>query len=220
MPMGINISPSIWQSYINVFLDCLETRKHCEAIMDNLLLFTASKKAHMTKLEDLLKALLKNGLKISPKKCQLFKTELQYMGNTIFIKDRKVCVKPLRSAIEAILKLEPPKMPKGCRSFAGMVNFLSMFCLELQKLLKPINDLTRKGRPFIWGEEQQESFEQIKERLVHAPVLHIPNRQGRFHLYSDTSKFVGGSALYQIQDGKLKLIAYARKDSQKQLEAI
>ena len=53
--------------YINAILDCLEARKHCEAIMDNLLLFTPTKKAHMAKLEDLLKALLKNGLKISPK---------------------------------------------------------------------------------------------------------------------------------------------------------
>ena len=64
-------------------------------------------------------------------------------------------------------------MPKGCKSFAGMVNFLSMFCPELQKLHKPIYDLTRKGRPFVWGEEQQESFEQIKKRLVHIPVLHM-----------------------------------------------
>ena len=55
--------------------------------MDDLLLFTPSKEAHYDKLEELLKALCKNGLKISPKKCQLFKTELQYMGNTMFIKD-------------------------------------------------------------------------------------------------------------------------------------
>ena len=67
MPMGLNISPSIRQSYINAILDSLETRKHCKAIMDNLLLFTPTKKAHKAKLEDLLKALLKNGLKISPK---------------------------------------------------------------------------------------------------------------------------------------------------------
>ena len=86
MPMGLNISPSIWQSYINARLDCLQSRKYCEAIMDDLLLFTPSKKSHIAKLEDLLKALVKNGLKISPKKCQLFRTELQYMGNTIFIK--------------------------------------------------------------------------------------------------------------------------------------
>ena len=83
--MGLNVSPPIWQSYINTMLNCLESRKYCEAIIDNELLFTPSKQMHMTKLEDLLKALLKNGLKISPRKCQLFKTELQYMGNTIFI---------------------------------------------------------------------------------------------------------------------------------------
>ena len=59
MPMGLNISPSIWQSYINAILECLQSRKHCKAIMDDLLLFTPSKKAHIAKLEDLFKALLK-----------------------------------------------------------------------------------------------------------------------------------------------------------------
>ena len=46
-----------------------------------------------------------------------------------------------------------------------------MFCPELQKLLKPIYDLTRKGRPFIWGKEQQDSFEEIKCRLIKNPCL-------------------------------------------------
>ena len=90
MAMGLNISPAIWQSYINAILDCLQSRKYCEAVMD-LLLFTPMKTSHFAKLEDLLKALCKNGLKISPKKCQLSKTELQYIGNTIFIKDKNVC---------------------------------------------------------------------------------------------------------------------------------
>ena len=48
----------------------LQSRMNCEAIMDNLLLFTPLKRAHMAKLEDLLKALLKSGLKISQKKNQ------------------------------------------------------------------------------------------------------------------------------------------------------
>ena len=52
--------------------------------MDDLLLFTPTKKSHVAKLEDPLKALLKNGLKISPKKCQLFRRELPHMGNTAF----------------------------------------------------------------------------------------------------------------------------------------
>ena len=77
--MGLNISPSICQSYINTILNCLQSKNYCEAIMDDLLLFTPSKGAHIAKLEDLLKALLKNGWKISPKKCQLFRTSLHYI---------------------------------------------------------------------------------------------------------------------------------------------
>ena len=56
MPMGLNISPLIWQSYINAILDCLQSREYCKAIIDDLLLFTPTKKLHIAKLEDLLKA--------------------------------------------------------------------------------------------------------------------------------------------------------------------
>ena len=98
--------------------------------MDDLFLFTPSKSSHIAKLEDLLKELLKNSLKISPKKCQLFRTNLQYEGNMIFMKDKRVCVKPLRNRLEAIQKLQAPTTVKGCRNFMGMVNFLSMFCPE------------------------------------------------------------------------------------------
>ena len=211
MPMGLNVSPPIWQTYINTILNSLQSRKYCEVIMDDLVLFTPSKKAHIAILEELLKALRKNGLKISPKKCQLFRMELQYIGNIIFIKDRRVCVKPLHSQLEAIQKIRPPPMAKQCKSFAGMVNFVSIFCLDLQKLLKPIYHLMRKGKKFVWGVEQQNAFEDIKQRLQKPPVLHMPDKIGRFQLYSDTSKYAMGSALYQIQNGKPKLIAYASK---------
>ena len=69
----------------------------------------------------------------------------------------------------------------------------------------------QKGKQFIWGKEQQDAFEEIKCRLVKPPVLHISNNTGRFHLYSDTSKFAIGSALYKIKNRKPKLIAYASK---------
>ena len=112
MPMGLNISPSIWQSYINTILDCLYSKKYCEAVMDDLLLFTPSKNSHIAKLEDLLKALSKNGLKTSPKKYQLFRTNLHYMGNETFINDKRVCIKPLQSRLEAIQKMKPSHYSK------------------------------------------------------------------------------------------------------------
>ena len=170
----------LWQCILLVSENVNGSRKHCEAIMDDLLLFTPSKQLHMRKLEDLLKALLKNGLKISPWKCQLFRKELQYMSNTIFIREKRICVKPLHSRLEAIQRLKPPSTVKGCRSFAGMVHFLSIFCQDLQKLLKPIYDLTRKGRSFNWEREQQVAFEEIKNRLQKPPILHLPDSKGRF----------------------------------------
>ena len=63
MPMGLNISPSIRQSYINAILGCLQSRKYCEVIMDDLLLFTPTKKVHISNLEDLLKAFCKMDLR-------------------------------------------------------------------------------------------------------------------------------------------------------------
>ena len=78
-------------------------------------------------------------------------------------------------------------------------------------MLKPIYDLARRGRQFVWGKEQQDAFEEIKHKLIKPPVLHIPNTTGRFHLYSDTSKFAKGSMQYEIQNGTSKLIAYVSK---------
>ena len=101
-------------------------------------------------------------------------------------------------------------MARQCKSFVGRANFVSMFCPEVQKLLKPIYDLTRKGKQFVWGVEQQNALEKIKQRLQNPPVLHMADKVG-IQLYSHTSKYSMGSALYQIQNGKPKLTTYASK---------
>ena len=82
---------------------------------------------------------------------------------------------------------------------------------RVAKAIKLIYDLTRKGRQFIWGEEQPSAFKEIKCRLIRPPILHVPNHEGRFHLYLDIRKFATGSTKYQIQNGKQKLIAFASK---------
>ena len=117
-------------------------------------------------------------------------------------------MKPLRRRLEEMPKIKPPTTIKGCKSFVGMVNIVSIFCPKLQKLLKLIYDLRRKSKQFIWGEEQQSTFQEIKSRLQKPQVLHLPDKKGRFQLYSDTSKIATGSAWYQIQNGKPKIIAY------------
>ena len=91
------------------------------------------------------------------------------------------------------------------------MNYLSLFCPDLQTLLKPIVELTCKGRPFVWGPEQEKAFKEVKNRLSSPPVLHLPRATGCFILYSDTSIEGTGSSLWQIQEGKPQLIGYASK---------
>ena len=210
LPMGIACAPQIWMDYITLILSELEDKKKYIAIMDDLLIHS-TKMAHWKLLEQLLRSMCKNGLRLSPKKCQLFKTKLTYMGNEFSINKRTMTITPLRSRTEAINKIPVPRTPKQCKSFCGVVNYLSLFCPDLQKLLKPIVDLTGKDRPFIWGEAQEKAFNEVKLRLKNPPVLHLPRAEGRFILYSDTSIEGTGSSLWQIQEGKPKLIGYASK---------
>ena len=77
--------------------------------------------------------------------------------------------------------------------------------------MKPIVELTRKGRLFVWGQEQEKAFKEVKLRLTNPSVLHLPKAEGRFILYSDTSVEGTGSSLWQMQEGKAKLIGYASK---------
>ena len=86
---------------------------------------------------------------------------------------------PLRSKTEAISKIPTPKTAKQCKSFCGVVNYLSLFCPDLQTLLKPIVELTRNGRPFVWGQEQERAFKEVKLRLTNPSVLHLPKAEGR-----------------------------------------
>ena len=136
---------------------------------------------------------------------------LQYMGNgNIYSKQKSVYAtfeKPIRGNTETAI----PHYSKGMQKFCGDGQFPKYVLSRVTEIIKAIYDLTRKGRPFVWGKEQQDSFDEIKCRLIKPPVLHMPNTTCRFHLYSDTSKLATGSTLYQTQNGKPKLIACASK---------
>ena len=209
--MGLSVSPAVWQNFIQKVLSEIPNhRKHHLAIMDDCLVHS-KKREHLSHLVDLFKALIRNGLKISPKKCQLFRKKLVYMGHTLLIEDNLPKITPLKTRIDAIMKLDPPKTPKNCKQFCGMVNFLSVFLKDLQIKLAPIYQLTRKGIPWEWTEECQEAFDSIKKDLTNPPVLVMPNDKGHFVLVSDTSTIGCGATLYQMIDGEYRVIAYYSK---------
>ena len=210
LPMGIPCAPQIWMDYITLILNDLDQKSKFIAIMDDLLIHSA-KQEHLTLVELLLGTMIKNGLKLSPKKCHFFKTKLTYVGNQFRITNKTMTITPLRSRIEAIQQIPTPRTPKQCKSFCEVVNYIGLFCKDLQCHLRPIVELTRKGCPFHWGHDKQKSFEIIKKQLQEPPILHLPRSDGRVILYSDTSREGTGSSLWQIQDGQARLIGFTSK---------
>ena len=119
------------------------------------------------------------------------------MGHQVSIIENIPHITPVKSRVDAIVKLDPPKGPKNCKQFCGLLNYLLMFLKDLQTKLIPIYHLTKKSVPFHWGELQKKSFEMIEKDLTEAPVLAMTNTEGHMVL-----------ALYQKQKGRYRLIAY------------
>lgn len=77
--------------------------------------------------------------------------------------------------------------------------------------MRPIHKLSRQKRQFKWTEEHQKAFDKICNLMYNPPVLHLPKREGRFTLYSDTSRVATGSYLTQTINGKEYLLGYYSK---------
>ena len=160
-------------------------------------------KDHMKHIVALLEATIKNGLKISPKKCQLFMKNVVYMGHTISYEGKTPTITPTRDKCDAIRRVEKLSTVKDVQAFCGMVNYLSMYLKGLQELLVPLYALLKKGAKWNWTNECQKALDTIKKMLIKPSVLVMPNLTGKFTLVSDTSKLATGAALYQEQQGVL-----------------
>ena len=212
MGMGMSMSPQIWQQFVDlVFQDNLIKREqNVDVIMDDTFIHSTAEE-HMDDLMDLFKVLRKYGLKLSPHKCQFFKKKIVYMGLEFQIQGDKVCYTQLKDKCDARRNLESPKTLRQTRAFCRMVNFLSSFSPNLQRLLIPIYDLQKKAKKFKWTDEAEKAFNEIKKLLVSPPVLKARTPDGLFRLESDTLREgVGGTPL-QKQGDKWVVIGYHSK---------
>ncbi|GJU20712.1 retrotransposon protein, putative, ty3-gypsy subclass [Tanacetum coccineum] len=92
------------------------------------------------------------------------------------------------SKVEAITKWPRLLRRREVRSFLGLAGYYRRFVEGFSRLALPLTQLMRKGEKFVWTDERQESFEELKRRLVSAPILTLPSGSGGFQIYSDASK--------------------------------
>jgi hypothetical protein len=99
-------------------------------------------------------------------------------------------------------------------AFLGLCNYYMKFVKTFSAIAKPLTMLTRSDQPWIWGDEQEAAFQQLKERLASAPILCRPIAGRTYQLHTDWSSLGIGTVLTQMDDdGKEFVIVYASRSN-------
>ncbi|GJR34438.1 putative reverse transcriptase domain-containing protein [Tanacetum coccineum] len=112
-----------------------------------------------------------------------------------------------KSRVESVKNWKTPESSTEIRSFLGLAGYYRRFIENFSKIAKPLTLLTQKNKTYVWGDEQDEAFRILKEKLCNAPVLALPDGPDDFVVYCDASKQGFGCVLMQ----KGKVIAYASR---------
>ena len=202
MPFGLTNAPAAFMDLMNrVFKKYLD--KCIIVFIDDILVYSKTEEEHAEHLRIALETLRHERLYAKFSKCEFWLREVQFLGH--IVGEDGIKVDPAK--IEAVMNWERPKTPTEVRSFLGLAGYYRRFVKDFSKIATPLTKLTRKNEKFVWNEKCEESFQELKQRLVTAPVLVLPDTQGNFVIYSDASHKGLGCVLMQND----KVIAYASR---------
>ena len=110
-------------------------------------------------------------------------------------------IRPLPSKTRAIQHMNPPTTSKQVRAFLGLVGYYRKFIKGFAKVAKPLTLLTRQQVKFEWTPNHQTAFEHLKNAIVQVPILHYPNPNKTYIVYTDTSDDTCGAHFSQNHNG-------------------
>lgn len=218
MPFGLCNAPGTFQR----LMERMFGAQHCQSLLlylDDIIVFSSSVEEQLSRLDLVLSRLQQEGLKVKLEKCAFFKRKVQYLGH--LISEEGVSTDP--SKISTVANWPHPTNSSELRSFLGFASYYRRFVSGFSKLAAPLNRLAaelagvkaRKGRNTLegdaWSESCENSFQDLKARLVSAPILAFANFSLPFILEVDASHCGLGAVLSQEQEGKVRPVAYASR---------
>jgi hypothetical protein len=138
--------------------------------IDDIVVFNTSQKKYRAHLIEVFARLRFHGLKLHPGKCKFYCDRVEYLGHMKYPEGLGV----VASKVEVVMSIPRPKDVSRLRAFLGLCNYYKKFVKTFSAIAKLLTMLIRSDQPWIWRDEQEAAFQQLKERLASAPILRRP----------------------------------------------
>ena len=213
MPFGLCNTPPTFQ---RLMLNCLGELNltYCLIYLDDVIIFSRTEEEHLERMRVVFDHLHEHGLKLKPSKCDMFKTEINYLAHHA----SKKGVLPSKKNLEAIAECPPPDTYTKVKSFVGLVGHYRRFIKGFANIAATLYDLTsgenkdKKSEHLDLPPEAREAFDHLKAACLQAPILSFPDFSKPFLLEMDASGKGLGAILSQKQsEGRYHPIAYASR---------
>jgi hypothetical protein len=202
MSFGLTNAPAYFMTMMNkVFMEYLD--KFVVVFIDDILIYSMDDAEHEKHLRMIMEKLREHKLYAKFSKCEFWLNKVGFLGHIVSAEG--VVMDP--SKVASVTEWESPKNAGDIRSFLGLAGYYRRFIENFSKIAKPMMELLKKEKKFEWSDTCEASFQELKQRLVTAPVLCLPDIQKDFQVYCDASRQGLGSGL--MQDGKV--VSYASR---------
>jgi transposase InsO family protein len=207
MPFGLCNAPATFQRLMEQVLRGLQWRI-LALYLDDVIIFAGSVEEHLSRLEKVFERCRKAGLKLKPKKCDLLKKEVKFLGHVV--SEEGVRTDP--DKVAAIKRWKAPTNVSEVRTFIGMTSYYRKFIEGYAKIAGPLHELTKSNARFVWGEVQSQAFEALRDALLSDKILSLPDPNNReFILDTDASDYALGAVLSQLQNEDERVMAYGSR---------
>ena len=201
VPFGLAQAPAYFQELMT---GILKDFNFTIAYLDDIIIFSKTPQEHLLHIRMVFKKLKSANLSMKKSKCSFFSKEIQYLGHIL----SATGIRPLPAKTHAIQHMQPPTTPKQVRAFLGLVRYYRKFIKGFAKITKPLTLLTRQQVKFEWTPVHHTTFLHLKEAIVQAPILHYPNPNKKYIVYTDASDNACRAQLSQEHDGMEFPIAF------------
>ena len=195
MPFGLTNGPSTFMCLMNHVLRAF-IGKFVVVYFDDILIYSKSFNEHLDHIHQVLAVLRAEKLYENIAKCTFCTDRVVFLGFVVTADGIHVD----EEKIQAIKDWPVPKNVSQVRSFHGLAGFYRRFVKDFSTIAAPLNNLTKKDVPFLWGDEQDKAFQELKRKLCEAPLLQLPDFVKTFEIECDASGIGIGGVL--IQEGK------------------